>query len=247
MTLSIVAKDNKTGDFGVCGYTDIAGYGSLVPHVSLKGAVATQAYVNVDNGLEMLELLEKNLSINDAGNKIINKDKNKNMRQMIAIDNNNQTFEWTGKETLNYKNSIAGKNFVVAGNCMGSYDVIETAARYYTSNEDIKFEIRLIKSIQEAEINGGHAKKINYIDSKSKNMITRTTESIFGKSMSAALLIASHQPQIWHNIRIDAHKNAIFELEKVYKDTKESANKLNIFYNGAIKVKPFFWRKILKD
>ena len=246
MTLSIVAKDDKTGDFGVCGYTDIAGYGSLVPHASLKGAVATQAYVNVDNGLEMLELLEKNFSIDDAGNKIMNKDKNRSMRQMIGIDNN-QTFEWTGKETLNYKNSIVGKNFVVAGNCMESFDVIETAAKYYTSNQNVKFEIRLIKSIQEAEINGGHTKKINYIDSKSKNEITRTTESVFGKSMSAALLIASHQPQIWHNIRIDAHKNAIFELEKIYKDTKESADKLNIFYNGAIKVKPFFWRKILKD
>ena len=36
MTLSIVARDTKTGDFGVCGYTDIAGYGSLVPHVSLN-------------------------------------------------------------------------------------------------------------------------------------------------------------------------------------------------------------------
>ena len=58
MTLSIVARDTKTGDFGVCGYTDIAGYGSLVPHVSLKCAVATQAYVNVDNGIEMLELVE---------------------------------------------------------------------------------------------------------------------------------------------------------------------------------------------
>ena len=51
MTLSIVARDTKTGDFGVCGYTDIAGYGSLVPHVSLKCAVATLAYVNVDLSL----------------------------------------------------------------------------------------------------------------------------------------------------------------------------------------------------
>ena len=55
MTLSIVARDSKTGDFGVCGYTDIAGYGSLVPHVSLKCAVATQAYVNVDNGIELTD------------------------------------------------------------------------------------------------------------------------------------------------------------------------------------------------
>ena len=63
MTLSIVARDTKTGDFGVCGYTDIAGYGSLVPHVSLKCAVATQAYVNVDNGIEMLELADTGIVI----------------------------------------------------------------------------------------------------------------------------------------------------------------------------------------
>ena len=100
MTLSIVAKDEKTGDFGVCGYTDIAGYGSLVPHVSLNGAVATQAYVNVDNGIEILELLEKNISISEAGNKVINKDNDKSMRQLIGIGKNNEVFEWTGKNTL---------------------------------------------------------------------------------------------------------------------------------------------------
>ena len=80
MTLSIVARDYKTGDFGVCGYTDIAGYGSLVPHVSLRGAVATQAYVNVDNGIELLELLDKKYTLVNAGKKIIQKDKNRSMR-----------------------------------------------------------------------------------------------------------------------------------------------------------------------
>ena len=70
MTLSIVAKDNISGDFGVCGYTDIAGYGSLVPHVSLNGAVATQAYVNVDNGLKMMELLDINQDSNKSGERI---------------------------------------------------------------------------------------------------------------------------------------------------------------------------------
>ena len=45
--VSIVAKEEKSGDYGVCGFTDITNYGSLVPFVSLNGAVATQAYVNV--------------------------------------------------------------------------------------------------------------------------------------------------------------------------------------------------------
>ena len=100
MTLSIVARDTKTGDFGVCGYTDIAGYGSLVPHVSLKCAVATQAYVNVDNGIEMLELVDKKYSIKKSGEKIIGKDKNKDMRQMIAIGVNNSKFVLHADGTL---------------------------------------------------------------------------------------------------------------------------------------------------
>ena len=106
MTLSIVAKDKKTGNFGVCGFTDIAGYGSLVPHVSLKGVVATQAYVNVDNGIELLQLLDKNNDVKKAGNKIITKDKKKSMRQMIAIGMKNSFFTWTGKDTLDFKGSI---------------------------------------------------------------------------------------------------------------------------------------------
>ena len=67
VTFSIVARDDKTGAFGVCGYTDIAGYGSIVPHVSLRGAAATQAYANVDNGLRMMELLETGATAAAAG------------------------------------------------------------------------------------------------------------------------------------------------------------------------------------
>ena len=59
-------------------------------------------------------------------------------------------------------------------------------------------------------------------------------------------MIASTNPQIWHNLRIDSHKNPITALKKLYYETKKSSFKLNKFYKGAIKVKPFFWRKIIK-
>ena len=45
---------------------------------------------------------------------------------------------------------------------------------------------------------------------------------------------------------IDADKNPIISLKKLYYDTKKSAFKLNKFYKGAIKVKPFYWRQIIK-
>jgi len=245
MTLSIVAKDKKTGDFGVCGFTDIAGYGSLVPHVSIKGAVATQAYVNVDNGIELLQLLDKNYDVKKAGSKIIQKDKKKSMRQMIAIGLNNSFFTWTGNDTLDFKDSIIGENFIVAGNCMTSYKVIESTAKYFEDNINQDFSIRLINSISAGDKAGGHTKKISYIDKISNNKIIKSTKSVFGSSMSSALMIASKNPQIWHNLRIDAHNEPIKELKNIYNLTKKSANKLNSFYDGAIKVKPFYWRKII--
>ena len=247
MTLSIVAKDEKTNDFGVCGFTDIAGYGSLVPHVSLKGAVATQAYVNVDNGLKMMELLEKNHNCNESGKIILNEDSDKEKRQMISIGNNNDYFEWTGKNTIDYKGSIIGDSFIIAGNCLKSKNVLEAAANYYYSNKNQEFIVRLIKTIQIGELAGGHTEEINIINDIDNSIIKKTTKEIFGDMMSAAIVIASHKPEIWHNLRVDANKNAIFELENIYKYSIASANKLNTFYNGAIKVKPFYWRKIYNN
>jgi len=244
VTLSIVARDKVSGDFGVCGYTDIAGYGSLVPHVSIKAAVATQAYVNVDNGIELLEMIENNISVKKAGKEIINKDQNKDMRQMIAVGLNNSSFSWTGKNTLDFKNSISGKNYIVAGNCMDSNKVLEEAAKYFENNLLLDFPLRLINSINAGDKAGGHIKRISYLSKKTNKLIYKSTTSVFGKSMSAALVIASKKPQIWHNLRVDAHMNPIKELKKIYFNTMKSAKKLNTFYNGAIKVKPFFWRKI---
>ena len=205
MTLSIVARDTKTGDFGVCGYTDIAGYGSLVPHVSLKCAVATQAYVNVDNGIEMLELVDKKYSIKKSGEKIIGKDKNKDMRQMIAIGVNNSKFVWTGKNTLDYKSSIVGNDYVVAGNCLSSINVLKKTALYFENNRSIDFPFRLINSIIAGDKAGGHTKKISYYSQKLKRNISKSTKSVFGNSWSSALIIASNKPKIWHNLRVDAH------------------------------------------
>ncbi len=244
MTLSIVARDYKTGDFGVCGYTDIAGYGSLVPHVSLRGAVATQAYVNVDNGIELLELLDKKYTLANAGKKIIQKDKNRSMRQMIAIGLNNSFYEWTGKDILDYKNSIIGKNFIVSGNCMDSFKVIESCANYFRNNINEEFPLRLINSINAGERSGGHIKKVSYMDKRLNKIVKKSTKSVFGSYMSSAILIASKNPKICNNLRIDSSKKPIHDLKKIYFDAQKSSNKLNKFYNGAIKVNPFFWRKI---
>jgi uncharacterized Ntn-hydrolase superfamily protein len=49
-TFSIAARDPQTGDFGVAVATARPAVGALVPWVSRRAALATQARVNTDLG-----------------------------------------------------------------------------------------------------------------------------------------------------------------------------------------------------
>ena len=53
-TFSITARDRETGAFGVAVATARPNVGSLVPWVSPRGAIATQARVNTDLGRQGL-------------------------------------------------------------------------------------------------------------------------------------------------------------------------------------------------
>ena len=89
-------------------------------------------------------------------------------------------------------------------------------------------------------------RSISYYSQKLKRNISKSTKSVFGNSWSSALIIASNKPKIWHNLRVDAHSEPLKELKKILNSTISSAKKLNTFYNGAIEVKPSYWRKIIK-
>ena len=84
------------------------------------------------------------------------------------------------------------------------------------------------------------------MEHQQKRNIWKSTKSVFGNSWSSALIIASNKPKIWHNLRVDAHSEPLKELKKILISTISSAEKLNKFYNGAIEVKPSYWRKIIK-
>jgi len=56
-TFSITARDRETGAFGVAVATARPNVGSLVPWVSPRGAIATQARANTDLGRQGMALL----------------------------------------------------------------------------------------------------------------------------------------------------------------------------------------------
>src|SRR5262249_50236978 len=67
MTWSIIARDRRTGQFGIAVATRFFAVGALVPHVkSGVGAVATQALTNPFYGVDGLRLLAAGKSAPDV-------------------------------------------------------------------------------------------------------------------------------------------------------------------------------------
>ena len=65
-TFSIAARSPEEGSFGVAVSTARPCVGTLVPFVSLQGAIATQARVNTDLGRQGLALLAADIGIEMA-------------------------------------------------------------------------------------------------------------------------------------------------------------------------------------
>ena len=244
MTFSIVARDEQTGAFGACGYTDIAGYGSIVPHVSLRGAVATQAYANVDNGLRMMELLDAGKPAAAAGDEIIAADEGRDMRQLLTIGARDDHFAWSGSECIPWNGHLVRGDHVVGANCVKSERVVTAISETYVAAASEEFTLRLILAIQAGEAAGGHVETVEVTDDATGSVRVMPTKEVFGKSMSAAVMVASPKPEMWHNLRVDAHPNAIAELPTVYRDARDSADHVAAFYKGAIRIKPYYWRRI---
>ena len=238
MTLSIVARDEQSGAFGACGCTDIAGYGSIVPHVSLRGSVATQAYVNVDNGLRIMELLDAGTPATAAGDAIILRDDGRDMRQLLAIGAQDDHFAWSGEQNIPWKGHLVRGDHVVGANCMKSECVLTAISEAYDAASGEEFTLRLIFAIQAGEAAGGHGETVEVTDDATGSMRVMPTKDVFGKSMSAAVMVASHQPEIWCNLQVHAHPNAICELSQVFRDVQDSANRVATFYKGVIWIKP---------
>src|SRR5258708_9194585 len=87
MTFSIVARDPKTGMFGVAVTTKFFGVGSLCPFARAGvGAVATQALVNPTYGPRGLALLAHGLNPDEVADKLLGADEGREHRQLHLIN-----------------------------------------------------------------------------------------------------------------------------------------------------------------
>jgi len=192
----MVARCPKTWMLGVCVSTAVPAVGSRVPHVEAGvGAIATQANTNILYGVDGLKLLKAGLSPQAALETMLKEDPDRESRQVIIVDKDGRTAAFTGKETIDWKGHLVGKDYAVAGNMLVGSWVIEAMAQTFKSSEGDLAE-RLMKALEAGQEEGG--------DKRGK--------------VSAALVVASQKREISPilDLRIDKHPDPVRELRRIF-------------------------------
>jgi len=199
MTFSMVARCRKTLTLGVCVSTAVPAVGSRVPHIEAGvGAIATQAETNIFYGIEGLKLLKAGLSPQAALETMLKEDPDRESRQVIIIDKEGRTAAFTGKETIDWKGHLIGKDYAVAGNMLVGNQVIEAMAQTFESSKG-ELAKRLLKALEAGQEAGG--------DKRGK--------------ISAALVVANQQREKSPilDLRVDEHHDPVKELKRIFKMT----------------------------
>lgn len=194
-TFSIVARCKKTGDFGVASVTAAPCVGAMLPYAQEGvGAIATQAWVNVNLGHQGLALMRAGLSVKTALEALLSEDEGRERRQVIGVDGAG-VFGFTGSECTEAKGHITGEDFAVAGNILADERVVQSMAEAFKRSKG-ELAGRLLTVIEAGQASGG--------DSRGK--------------MSACLLVASSRPKLFHDIRVDHHKDPVRELRRIFEE-----------------------------
>jgi len=193
-TFSITARCPQSGDLGVAISTAVPGVGNRCPHVKLGvGAIATQSFTNVTLGIKGLKLLELGLTPEHAMGVLLDEDEGRELRQVAVVDNKGRCFAFTGSRCIGWAGHIIGESFIVAGNMLVGEETIQAMAESFRSSSGELSE-RLLRALEAGQSAGG--------DKRGRR--------------SAALLVASQSPKLYHDLRVDEDADPVAELRRVY-------------------------------
>lgn len=183
MTYSIVARDAKTGEFGVAVQSHYFQVGPTVPWaLSGVGAVATQSRVNVSYGPLGLEYLRAGYTAEQTLKALTSGDSQPEIRQCAIVDAAGNVAAHTGSKCIAAAGHQTGDGFSCQANLMEKDTVWAAMADAFTST-DAPLAERMMGALEAAEAEGG---------------------DIRGKQ-SAAMLVVSGKPtgRSWEDRVID--------------------------------------------
>jgi uncharacterized Ntn-hydrolase superfamily protein len=199
-TFSIVARDPNTREMGVAVQSHWFSTGSVVTWAEPGvGAVATQSMVEVSYGpLGLLQMQQKKTA-SQALRDLLEKDANREVRQVAMVDANGNIAVHTGKRCIAEAGHQTGRQFSVQANMMLKPTVWSAMAAAYETATGSLAE-RMLSALDAAQSEGGDVRGMQ----------------------SAALLIVSGESNLepWKGVlvdlRVEDHPEPLVELRRLY-------------------------------
>ena len=157
-TFSIVARDPVTGDLGVAVESKFLAVGAVVPWVRAGvGAIATQAWANVDYGPRGLALLAEGKSAREVVETLTGEDEGRARRQLGVVDAQGHAASYTGPECNDWAGGVEGDGFCCQGNILTGPEVVAAMAAAYRES-DGTFANRLLSALEAGQAAGGDSR-----------------------------------------------------------------------------------------
>jgi uncharacterized Ntn-hydrolase superfamily protein len=199
VTYSIVARDPRTGEFGVAVQSHYFSVGPVVPWARPGvGAVATQAMVNINYGPQGLDLMAQGRSAQEALDQLLAEDEGRENRQVAMVDAHGRVAAHTGTKCIVHAGHVAAGDVSCQANIMVSDQIWEAMLGAYESAfaDGRSMARRLLAAMAAAEELGGDAR---------------------GRQ-SAALLVVPAEGEAWRTtveLRVEDHPDPLIEMARL--------------------------------
>jgi uncharacterized Ntn-hydrolase superfamily protein len=183
------------GSSDLAAATAVPAVGKLLTHAAPDvGAVATQAKLNPYLGIDGLRYLSMGFSAGDVRDRLMGEDPMIQTRQFAIVDRTGGTAVFTGEKCLDWAGSLQGDGFSVQGNRLAGRDVLERAARRFTSLAGLPLADRLLEALASGDAAGG---------------------DLEGEVSATIYVIDREEYPLW-DIRVDDHARPITELRRLH-------------------------------
>ena len=154
-TFSIVAYDSTDSAWGIAVASKFLAAGAVVPWArASSGAVATQSYANTSYGPRGLDLMSSGISAQEALDRLIGEDEERDLRQAGFVDKNGNSATYTGKGCFEWAGGLSGEGFCVQGNILVGEGVIRAMTEAFETTEG-DLPHRLVSALYAGDRAGG--------------------------------------------------------------------------------------------
>jgi len=196
MTISIAARCERTGAFGVAISSSSPAVGSRCPNVRAGvGAVSSQNITDPRLGPALIDALESGLGAQAALDSVSATATHPEFRQLTVVDAKGTAAVFSGAKSLGINAEVTASNVAAAGNMLANDGVIQAMVNSFAANPEKELADRLIGCLEAGVAAGGEA----------------------GPVHSAAVIVATNVAWPSTNLRVDWDEDPIVKLRKIYK------------------------------